>query len=330
MIEFNKMSMRTWSRLGSCGAFGIAAMELPELDEKTVILTADLCFYSGLERYRAKYPDNFYNFGIAEQNMVGAAAGLAKEGYNVFATTYATFASTRASDQVKVNMGYMQLGIKLIGLTAGLSVGILGATHMSLEDVSIMRSIPNIAILSPADCTETVKAVIAASKLSTPVYIRLTGGMNAPMVYSEDYNFDIGKAINLRDGDDISIIATGSMVSSSLKAAEILEEQGISCGVVNMHTIKPLDTEAVNACLKSKLLVTVEEHSTLGGLGSAVAEAIALEGDKPPQLMIGTSDQYMHAANYDYLLEQYGLTAPQIAKKTAKAYSNIMHRNGES
>lgn len=290
-------------------------MELPEIDENTVICTADLCFYSGLERFRNKFPDRLYNTGIAEQNLLGIAGGLAKEGSNVFATTYASFATTRALDQVRVNMGYMQLPIKLVGLTSGLSVGILGATHMSIEDLAIMRAIPNITVLSPADCTETVKATLAAAKFPGPVYLRLTGPMDNPAVYKEDYEFEIGKSIRLKEGTDVAVIATGTMVHNSIKAAELLEEQGISCSVTDMHTIKPLDEQAIESMREYRLIVTVEEHSVIGGLGSAVAEYKSRSHSCAPMLMLGIEDSFAHAADYRQLVKEYELTPEDIAKK---------------
>lgn len=323
MISFTPANIRTWSRLGSCGAFGLAALELPERDDSVVMLTADLCFYSGLDRFKAKFPERLYNFGIAEQNLIGVAAGMAKEGLNPFATTYATFATTRCCDQVRVNMGYMQLGIKLVGLTSGLSVGILGATHMSFEDIAIMRSIPNITILSPADCTETVKATLAATQFDGPIYLRLTGVMGNPIVYREDYEYEIGKAITIKEGTDISIIATGTMVHYSLKATKLLEEKGISCQVVDMHTIKPIDKDAIYKACNNKMIVTVEEHSVIGGLGSAVAECLTGKTSRPPQLIIGISDEYKHAGSYDYLLDQYGLTAEIIAENIINKYIEV-------
>ena len=323
MIDFTPINIRTWSMLGSCGAFGIAAMELPEVNDKSVILTADLCTFSGLDRFKAKYPNRLYNIGIAEQNMVGIAAGMAKEGFTPFATTYATFASMRCADQIKVNMGYMALPVKLVGLTAGFSVGILGATHIALEDTAVMRSIPNIVILSPADCTATIKAVFAAAKTETPVYLRLSGTMNNPVVYKEDFDFEIGKAITLREGTDIAVIATGTMVYNSLKAAEKIAENGLSVKVIDMHTIKPLDEESVKATCSAKLIVTVEEHSIYGGLGGAVAEVLALVQSKPPHLIIGVEGDYPHAASYPYLLEKAGLTSEQIAEKILKTYKEI-------
>jgi transketolase len=320
VIAFTSANIRTWSMLGSNGAFGFAALELPEIDDNIAILTADEMYFSGLERFGAKYPKRLYNIGIAEQNLVGVAAGMSKEGLNVFATTYATFASTRSCDQVRVNMGYMKLGIKLVGLTAGLSVGILGATHCSIEDIAIMRAIPNITILSPADCTETVQATLAAARHKGPVYLRLTGGQPNHPVYKTDFAFEIGKAIRLREGEDIAIVATGAMVHASLEAARILSEQAISCTVIDMHTIKPLDEIALMETLRVKLLVTVEEHSMKGGLGGAVAECLAGVRVKPPQLIIGIADEFKNGADYPYLLQQFGLTAPQIAQTILNKY----------
>lgn len=323
MKELTSSTIRVISRLGSCGAFGMAALELPSTDDSLSIVTADLCFYSGLDRFNSTYPERLYNVGIAEQNLVGVAAGLAKEGFTTFATTYASFAVTRALDQVRVNMGYMQLPIKLVGLTSGFSVSVLGATHMCIEDIAIARCIPNIVVLSPADCTETYKATLAAASYPGPVYLRLTGTMNNPIVYQEDYPFEIGKAIKLREGNDVAVIATGTMVHQSLKAAELLEEQGISCKVIDMHTIKPIDKAAVKEAFETKLVVTVEEHSICGGLGSAVAECMASEVHKVSQMMIGVPDEFTYAASYEHILKKYGLTAEQIANTISNRIKGV-------
>lgn len=319
MVEFNNRNARTWSMLGACGAFGIAALDLAGEDKDFAVVTADLCFFSGLDRMKEKFPEKLYNVGIAEQNMIGVAGGMVKEGMHVFATTYASFATTRVLDQVKVNMGYMKLPIKLVGLTSGYSVGILGATHMSIEDVAIMRTLPDMVILSPADCTETVKCVYAAAKCDKPVYIRLTGTQRTPIVYSDDYDFEIGKAIVLREGTDAAVFATGTMVSEALKAAKTLDAEGISCTVIDVHTIKPLDKELVRKYAGSKLIVSVEEHSVIGGLGSAIAETLCGERNRAPQLMIGVEDQYPHAGSYEHLMRISGLTAGDIAAKIRAA-----------
>lgn len=322
MIQYTPINIKTWSRLGSCGAFGIAAMELPEIDENIMITTADLCFYSGLERFRTKYEDRLINVGIAEQNMIGIAAGMAKEGLNVFATTYATFASTRCADQVRVNMGYMQLPIRLVGLTAGLSVGVLGATHMSFEDIAIMRGIPNITIVAPADCTETVKATLAAAKYPGSIYLRLSGTMNCPIVYHDDYHFEIGKAVVLQEGKDIALIANGPMVCKAVEVANMLRDEGIICTVLDMHTIKPLDTDLIKKCLGHKLIITLEEHSVIGGLGGAVAEYLSGMDNHPLLYTVGISDKFVKAASYEYLLEEYGLTVHKIKEQIIKKYNS--------
>lgn len=314
-MNITKTNIRVWSRLGMCGAYGQAMIDAQNLDDSIVACTADLCTYSGLDRYKKLYPHKLYNVGIAEQNLIGIAGGLAKEGYNPFASTYASFATTRALDQVKVNMGYMKLPIKLIGLTAGFSVGILGATHMAIEDIAIIRAIPNITIISPADTTETYKTIMALVGYKEPVYVRLTGTMMTPVVYSEDYEFEIGKSIVLREGTEAAIVAAGTMVARSLAAASMLECDGISVKVIDMHTIKPLDEMIMNELLKYKKIITVEEHSKIGGLGSALAEYISDKKESPQLLRIGIEDIFYHAGSYDFLLNKAGLTEKSIYKR---------------
>lgn len=324
MRELDNRTIKMFSRLGSCGVYGMAMADLAEDDDSLAVLTADLCYYSGLDGFSKKYPELLYNVGIAEQNLIGVAAGLAKEGCVPFASTYASFAVTRALDQVRVNMGYMQLPIKLVGLTSGFSVGILGATHICIEDLAIMRSIPNIVILSPADGVETYKALIAASKYEGPVYIRMTGTMGLPIVYDSNIDYTIGKAITIKDDGEIAIIATGTMVSQSKEAVKILNDKGINCKLIDMHTIKPLDCDCIYELLKtSKLIVTVEEHSIYGGLGGAVAELLAGELYRPPHLIIGVDDEYSHAASYEYLVDKYHLTPQKIAEKIINKIKEI-------
>ena len=260
-MKYSASNMRMWSRLGPSGALGAAAMEIGSLNENACFVSADMSFAAGLDRFRSKYPDRHFEVGIAEQNLIGVSAGLASEGFQTFAVTYATFLATRALDQVKMCLGYMKLPVKMIGLNGGFGAGILGPTHMALEDIAAMRSIPNMTIVSPADTTETVKAVIAAADWDGPMLIRLTGEMNQPQVYLEDYDFCIGKAITLRSGEDVAIIGTGAVLGNCLAAAEKLSAQGIECDVLNMHTIKPLDEDAIRALMTRKLIVTVEEHS---------------------------------------------------------------------
>lgn len=316
MIDFNKRNIRTWSLLGPSGALGTAAVELAETNPDVLMLTADLGFFSGLERFKSAYPDRLYNLGIAEQNMIGVAAGLAKEGFIPFANTYASFCASRCADQVRVNMSYMNIPIKLIGLTAGYGAGILGATHISIEDVAFMRALPNITVITPADCTEIIKAMLASAETQDPTYIRLTGPMNTPIVYKEDYDFQIGRAIELQKGEDVCIIATGSMVYHSIRAAKALEDLGISCSVINMHTIKPLDKEVIYRANEThKLFVTAEEHSVIGGLFSAVAECLATKGTHVPIIPVAINDFFVHAGSYAYQMSESKLTQDVIIEK---------------
>jgi transketolase len=267
-----------------------------------------------LDRFKKTYPNQFLNIGIAEQNMIGVASGLAKEGYNVFATSFAPFISMRASEQIRMNLGYMEMNVKAVAIGSGISMAFLGNSHYGIEDAAVMRSIPNLTVVSPADCAEIFKVVEAAAKFSGPMYIRLTGAVNNPPVYTENYDFRIGRAISLKEGFDVNIIACGTMVYESLEAAKILEEQGVSVGVMNMHTLKPLDTEAINKAIgKSKLLVTIEEHSIIGGLGGAVAEYVSQFRDTQPLLRLGLPDIFGKTGDYRYLLEKYGLVGPKIA-----------------
>ena len=298
---------------------GQAILALAEETENLMVLSADLGQSSGLGRFKKAYPDRFVNVGIAEQNMIGVAAGLAKEGFVVFATSFAPFLSMRSSEQIRMNLGYMDLNVKAVAIGSGVCMAFLGNSHYGIEDASIMRTIPNLTVVSPADCGEIVKTIFAAAKYEGPMYIRLTGEANIPIVYEEEYDFKIGEAVTLREGTDITIFANGTMVSESLEAARILEAEGVSATVVNMHTIKPLDTSAIDeAVASSRLIVSVEENTVIGGLGGAIAEyKTGLEG-APPQLIMGLPDSFGKVGEHRYLLEKYGLTAPQIAERISE------------
>lgn len=318
MFEINASNARQWSRLGSRGVFGQAILAMAEHYPDLMVMSADLGNSSGLDRFKKAYPDKFLNAGIAEQNMIGMAAGLAKEGYNVFATSFAPFISMRAAEQIRMNLGYMAMNVKAVAIGSGVSMAFLGNSHYGIEDAAVMRAIPNMTVVCPADCAEIFKTVQAAAEFDGPMYIRLTGAVNNPPVYTEDYEFEVGRAITLREGSDVSIIAAGSMVHESLQAALLLEARGISAAVVNMHTLKPLDTAAIDAAMaSSSLLVTVEEHSVIGGLGSAVAEYKASKRSSPPQLLVGLPDRFDEAGEYRYLLDLHGLVAEKIAARIA-------------
>lgn len=321
-LEFNSRNIKVMNRLGPRGAFGLAAMELPETCENVIMCNGDVRNFAGLDRFATAFPDRYYSFGIAEQNMLASAAGLASEGFIPYVTSYAAFDTLRCADQIKVCMSYMKLNIKLVGMDAGFAFGIYGHTHMCTEDIALMRTFPNISIISPADALETAKATLEIIKLDEPVYMRLTGVPNMSPIHSEDYDFRIGKAIKLRDGEDAAIIGCGSMVSQSLAAASLLETMGISTQVWNMHTIRPLDQDAIAEATKKKLLVTAEEHSIAGGLGDAVS--LALDPFRhPPFIRIGVSGAYPPSGTYEWLLEKAGLTPENIASSIKNALEEI-------
>jgi transketolase len=232
--------------LGQRGAvFAVAMPALAEEMDELKLVTADLSLLSGMDRYIKAYPDKFLNVGIAEQNMIGIASGLASEGYNVFASSFAAFVASRCYEQVRLHAGYMHHNIKIAGLASGIGVDYQGNTHYGLDDICTMRNIPGLTIVAPADCYEVANAVEALMDFEGPVYLRLCGESNNPMVYKAPYDFKIGKAVPLVEGNDVAIFATGTMVNYSLKAAKTLAEEGINCSVVNIHTIKPIDDEAV-------------------------------------------------------------------------------------
>ena len=323
-MEYNRIQLRTCSMLGKRGTFGSALTEFAPIADNLMAVSADFTRSSGLERYSKVYSDKFLNVGIAEQNLIGVSSGLASEGYNVFATSFAAFIATRSYEQVKIHCGYMQHNIKVVGLAAGFGVQQQGNTHYGLDDICLMRAIPNMTIVSPADSTEVVKATEALLNFEGPVYLRLCGEANDPMVYKSDYDFEIGKAITLCEGADVTIVSTGTMVYQSLQAAKKLAEQGIECTVINMHTIKPLDTNVLaKYCHDCKLVVTCEEGFVSGGLGAAVAETLVQSGKKIPQMLLLGLTDFPHAGSYKYMLAQTGLDAQHIAEKIQNKLADI-------
>lgn len=303
-----------WSTIGPRATFGVAALELAKKHEDLMVLTCDVSTSAGLDRFRKTYPDKYIDLGIAEQNMIGVAAGLASEKFNVITTTFAPFQTMRCCEQIKVNAGYMKKKMCMVGIASGLVLGTLGFTHCCIEDVGVLRSIPGLTIISPADSLETIKALNEAVGLNTPSYIRLTGGSNNPIVYDKDYSFKIGKSIELINGDDVVIFSTGSMVYNSLQAAKALSLKKISCRVVNMHTIKPIDLEAIEKSLDSKLIVSLEEHNIVGGLGSAIAEHKSKFKNSPKQLFLGIKDVYGKGGTYSFLKDIHRLTPEKIVE----------------
>lgn len=277
-----------------------------------VVLDADLAAATQTGKFKAAYPDRFYDCGIAEGNMVGVAAGIAAAGHKVFCSTFAMFAAGRAFEQVRNSVGYPHLDVNICATHAGISVGEDGATHQCCEDIALMRSIPGMTVICPADDTEARAAVRAALDYEGPVYMRL-GRLAVPVVNDpEGYEFELGRGVVLREGSDVSIVATGLMVAEALAAADALAEEGISAEVVNIHTIKPLDEELVRASAKKcGIVVTCEEHSVIGGLGDAVLAALAT--DPVPVHKIGVNDVFGESGPAKVLLKRYGLDAENIA-----------------
>lgn len=310
----DERNIKSWSRLGMRAVFGLACNDLAETNEQLMVLTADVSTSAGLDRFRKLYPEKFLDVGIAEQNMMGIATGFASEGYDVVTTTFAPFQSMRCLEQIRVNLGYMQNKVTMVGLGSGVVFGTLGNTHCCIEDVGILRSIPNIDVVVPCDCTEVVKVLNAAIDQENSVYIRLTGSSMVPVVNKADYPFEIGKANLLKEGIDIALLANGMMVNEALKAAEILENSGCSCKVYNFHTVKPIDKEAINDAQKTKLIVTIEEHNIFGGLGSAVAEVNVLSPNPVRQIIMGINDYFPKPMNYNEILEANNLYADGIVK----------------
>lgn len=313
MIDFDSKNIKRWMMLGTRNAFGAFLTEVAEEHPDLFAMTADFTKSAGLLKFKETYPDRFLSTGIAEQNMVALASGLASEGKNVFACSFASFVTTRCYEQVKVNLGYMQHNVKLVGIASGLGVSFQGNTHFGLDDVSLMRAIPNMTIVVPSDCTEVAKAVIALADFNGPAYLRLVGEGFCPIINNEDYSFEIGKGTKIMDGKDILMIANGTMVNQAIKVSNELSDIGIDASVINMHTVKPLDTQIIIDNLPGKrLVVTIEEGQLNGGLGSAVADFVSSQKSAPRLVRFGIRDIFPHAGSYDYLLEQCGLSVKQI------------------
>ena len=297
---------------------------LAELGEKYdfLVLDADLAAATKTGVFKKKFPERFFDCGIAEGNMACVAAGIATTGKVVFASSFAMFAAGRAFEQVRNGIGYPHLNVKIGATHAGITVGEDGATHQCNEDIALMRTIPGMTIISPADADEAYAAVEAAINFYGPVYLRF-GRYAVPNLTSEieDYRFEIGKGVTYREGKDVTIVANGFMVHLAVEAAEILAKEGIDAEVINIHTIKPLDTELLaSSAKKTGAVVTAEEHSIIGGLGAAVCEALA-ESCPVPVLRVGVEDKFGQSGQVPELLEMYGLTAENIAAKARLAIS---------
>lgn len=310
MSEIKKVATRV--------GFGNALVELGAKRDDFVVLDADLAAATQTGMFKKAFPERFYDCGIAEADMIGIAAGIAATGKKVICSTFAMFAAGRAYEQIRNSVGYPHLNV-IIGAThAGISVGEDGATHQCCEDIALMRTIPGMTIINPADETESKKAVEAALELDGPVYLRF-GRLATPVIFGDDYKFEVGKSVELKQGNDVTIIATGLMVGEALEAYELLKNEGINARIINMHTIKPLDNEAViKAAEETGAIVTAEEHSVIGGLGGAVTELLC-EECPVPVLKLGVYNTFGHSGPAPKLLDEFGLRALNIAEKAKKA-----------
>ena len=300
-------------------AYGKALAALANTNENVVVLDADLSKSTKTADFKVVAPERFFNMGIAEGNMMGVAAGLSTCGKVPFVSTFAMFAAGRAFEQIRNSICYPKLNVKVCATHAGLTVGEDGASHQAIEDISLMRSVPNMVVINPADDIETEAAIKAVAEMEGPCYVRL-GRMAVSRVNDEaNYNFVIGKGITLAEGNDVAIIATGIMVEAALEAKGELAKEGINARVINIHTIKPIDEELIiKAAKETGVIVTAEEHSIIGGLGSAVAEVVS-EKCPVPVLRVGVKDTFGESGKPNELLEKYGLTSNDIVNKVKKA-----------
>lgn len=295
-------------------SYGEALLELGKENKNVVVFDADLSTATKTNLFAKEFPDRFFDMGIAEQNMISTAAGIATCGKIAYASTFAVFAAGRAYDQIRNSVCYPKLNVKICATHAGITVGEDGATHQMLEDISMMRTLPNMTVISTSDDIETKWAVKEISKINGPVYLRLSR-LATPVIYNEDQKFEIGKAIQIGDGTDATIFATGVTVSEALKAQEQLKEKGIDVRVVDIHTIKPIDRDIIIKCAKeTKKLISIEDHNVIGGLGSAISEV--LTDECPTKLIrLGINDTFGKSGNAVELMEYFGITAERIIEE---------------
>ncbi len=294
-----------------------ALLELAQTHPEVVVMDADLSKSTTTKRFSDQHPERFFNAGIAEQNMLGIAAGLSLTGKIPFVSTYGVFVAGRAYDQIRTTICYSRLNVKIGGAHGGISVGPDGATHQALEEISMMRSLPEMTVLVPCDVHETKKATLAAAHISGPVYIRF-GREAVPIITQEDSPFEVGKGVQICDGNDLTIIACGTMVSEAIDASEALAKEGISARVINIHTVKPIDKDIIlKSAKETGAIVTAEEHQLMGGFGSAVAEVIVTHHAVPME-MVGIDDTFGESGSPEELMKTYHLTSDDIMEKAKK------------
>jgi len=318
-MNFNSTDAKQWLRMGPRAMFGQFMINIAKKNKKLIVLSADLGRSSGLARFKIEFPKQYISVGISEQNLIGVAAGLANEGFKVFVTSFAPFLSMRASEQIRMNLGYMKHKVNVVALGSGLSMGFLGNSHFGLEDIAIMRTIPNLNVTCPADCSELGKILDDyAFNDRGPSYIRLTGIPGSKNLYDKNYAYKFGKNITITKGKDILILSHGSVLGQVKLSVEALKKMNISAGLVNVVSLKPIDESIITLFKKYKKIVTIEEHTSVGGLGSIMTEKILKNGIKSRLFSISLPDKFGPTGTYDYLLKYHGLDSENITKKIIK------------
>ncbi|RJP66762.1 MAG: transketolase family protein [Candidatus Abyssobacteria bacterium SURF_17] len=319
MAEGMTFTIHDLDMLTQAEVYGKALVELGRQNKNVVVLTADLMRSNKTGEFAAAYPERFFNVGVAEQNLFGIAAGLARAGKIPFASTFAAFASMRACEQVRTDIAYNNVPVKIVATHSGLSMGTGGPTHFATEDIAIMRAMPNMTVIVPADSIETARAVAACVDLPGPAYIRIGRGFEPAAYEDENYDYTIGKSVLMRDGSDITLICCGVAVNAGVIVSSQLEGEGVSVRVINMHTIKPLDREAVvKAAKETRFIITAEEHNIIGGLGSAVAEVLAEEGAAVKLKRLGVRDEYSEIGYPEALYNRYNLDSDSMSRVIAE------------
>lgn len=323
MINIDKKCVSDWTRLGMRKAYGPILEMVADKHPELVALTADVADSANLIGFSRNYPSQFFNIGIAEQNMTGIACGMAKEGHNAFLCSFAPFVSMRNYEAVRTLIGYMGMNVKVVALASGMSLGVQGSTHYCLEDISLMKTIPEMLILSPSDVVEEAQCIDFLANYNGPAYLRLTGIDGTPSVFNVDYQFDEGRPHLIREGEDVVILSTGSVTSECVRTTRALKKDGINCALYSICRLKPIDEDEISSILSQyKKIVTVEEHFKIGGLGDIISDIVAKNGLSCKVIKIGVEDCFPHPGDYARMLCVNNLTATSIRDLIIKDENN--------
>ena len=318
-MNFNSANAKQWLRMGPRAMFGQFMINIAKKNKKLMVLSAELGRSSGLARFKIEFPKQYISVGISEQNLVGVASGLANEGFKVFVTSFAPFLSMRASEQIRMNLGYMKHNVNLVALGSGLSMGFLGNSHFGLEDIAIMRTIPNLNVTCPADCSELGKVLDDyAFNNRGPSYIRLTGIPGSKNLYDKNYSYKFGKNITITKGNDILVLSHGSILGQVRASVEALKKMNIYVQLINVVSLKPIDNSIITLFKKYKKIITIEEHTSVGGLSTIISEKLLKNEINSKLFSISLPDKFGPTGTYNYLLKYHGLDSESITKKIIK------------